>query len=88
LLQNHPNPFNPETEIRFELPEASRVVVKIYSMLGENIRTLADGEFAAGAHTVRWNALNDRGEKAPSGLYFYQLVTPGFTQTKRMILAK
>ncbi|MGH7451402.1 MAG: PKD domain-containing protein, partial [bacterium] len=88
VFQNYPNPFNPETQIRFALPEASHVVVKIFSMLGENIRTLADGEFAAGTHAVRWNAQNERGEKVPSGVYFYQLVTPGFTETKRMILAK
>ncbi|MCI0694202.1 PKD domain-containing protein [candidate division KSB1 bacterium] len=88
LLQNYPNPFNPETEIRFQLPEASHVTVKIFNTLGENIRTLVDSDFAAGTHAVRWNARNERGEKAPSGVYFYQLVTPRFTETKRMILAK
>ncbi|MGH7451660.1 MAG: T9SS type A sorting domain-containing protein, partial [bacterium] len=88
LEQNYPNPFNPSTEIRFALPEASRVTVKIFSMLGENVRTLADGEFAAGAYALRWNAQNDRGEKVPSGVYFYQLVTSRYKETKRMILAK
>jgi hypothetical protein len=88
LSQNYPNPFNPTTDIRFALPEASRVTLKIFSTLGENIRTLAEGEFAAGVYALQWNAQNDRGEKVPSGVYFYQLVTPGFTTTKRMILAK
>jgi hypothetical protein len=88
LSQNYPNPFNPETEIRFALPEASHVTVKIFNTLGETIRTLADKDFAAGSHSVRWNAQNDRGGKVPSGMYFYQLVTPNFTETKRMILAK
>jgi Bacterial surface protein, Ig-like domain/FlgD Ig-like domain/FG-GAP repeat/K319L-like, PKD domain len=88
LEQNYPNPFNPETEIRFALPEAGHVTVKIFNTLGETVRTLTDQDFAAGTHAVRWNAQNDRGQKVPSGLYFYQLVTQRFTETKRMILAK
>ncbi len=88
LSQNYPNPFNPTTDIRFELPETGHVTVKIFSVLGENIRTLADTDFPAGVYVVGWNAQNERGEKVPSGVYFYQLVTPSFTATKRMILAK
>jgi hypothetical protein len=88
LSQNYPNPFNPTTEIRFQLPEAGHVVLKIFNTLGENIVTLVDEDFAVGTHTVRWNAQNARGEKVPSGVYFYQLNTSGFTETKRMILAK
>jgi hypothetical protein len=88
LSQNYPNPFNPSTGIRFQLPEAGHVVLKIFNTLGENIRTLVEGEFGAGVYALRWNAQNDRGEKVPSGVYFYQLVTPSFTATKRMILAK
>ncbi|MGH7602214.1 MAG: FlgD immunoglobulin-like domain containing protein, partial [bacterium] len=88
LAQNFPNPFNPETEIRFQLPEASHVAIKIFSSMGEEIRTLLDGEFAAGVHAVRWNAQNNRGEKVSSGVYFYRLVTPNFTATRRMFLAK
>lgn len=95
LAQNYPNPFsangtfgNPTTEIRFAVPEVSHVVVKIFNTLGETVRTLAEGEFAAGIHSVRWNAQNDRGELVPSGMYFYRVVTPNFTETKRMILAK
>jgi flagellar hook assembly protein FlgD len=64
------------------------VTVKIFNTLGETVRTLADKDFAAGTHAVRWNAQNERGEIVPSGMYFYQLVTPSFTETKRMILAK
>ncbi|MGH7454210.1 MAG: FlgD immunoglobulin-like domain containing protein, partial [bacterium] len=78
----------PTTDIRFALPEAGHVVLKIFNTLGENIRTLADKDFPAGSHTVRWNAQNDRGEKVPSGVYFYQLVTSNFTETRRMVLAK
>jgi hypothetical protein len=95
VFQNYPNPFsangtfgNPQTEIRFQLPEAGRVSVTIFNTLGETVRTLADKDFAAGTHTVRWNARDDRGTKVPSGMYFYQLATQHFSETKRMILAK
>ncbi|MGH7601990.1 MAG: T9SS type A sorting domain-containing protein, partial [bacterium] len=88
LSQNYPNPFNPTTDIRFALPEAGHVVLKIFNTLGENIVTLVDEDFAVGAHTVHWNAQNARGQKVPSGVYFYQLNTSGFTETKRMVLAK
>jgi hypothetical protein len=88
LAQNYPNPFNPETEIRFALPQASHVTLKIFNTLGETVRILADKDFAAGVHILRWNAENERGEKMASGMYFYQLVTPSFTKANRMILTK
>ena len=88
LEQNYPNPFNPDTEIRFQLPEASHALVKIFNNLGEEVRTLADREFAAGLHSLRWNAKNDRGEKVQSGIYFYRLVTPKFSETRKMVLTK
>ncbi len=88
LEQNYPNPFNPETEIRFQLPEASHVMVKIFNSLGEVVRTLADGDFAAGSHALHWNARNYRGEKVQSGIYFCRMVTSKFSDTRKMILAK
>ncbi len=88
LMQNYPNPFNPETEILFQLPEASEVVVKIFNTLGAEIRTLADGGFAAGSHALLWDGRNHRGEKVQSGVYFYRLATPEFNATRKMILAK
>ncbi len=88
IFQNYPNPFNPETEIRFQLPEASHVTVMILNTLGEAIRTLAEGEFAAGTHSVRWNAQNERGVTVPSGVYFYQVSTPRFNALRRMVLIK
>jgi len=88
LGQNYPNPFNPETEIRFAVPETGRVTVKIFNTLGEEIRTLVDGDYATGLHVVRWNGQNYRGEKVPSGVYFYQMITPRFKESKKMLLAK
>jgi hypothetical protein len=88
VLQNYPNPFNPTTEIGFQLPEANHVVVTIFNAIGEVIHTVADGEFAAGTHVVRWNARDQKGIRVPSGVYFYRVSTSGFTVTKRMVLAK
>jgi hypothetical protein len=88
LSQNYPNPFNPETEIRFELPEATHVVVKIFDTVGDEIRTLADADFSPGVHRLHWNAKNQWGKSVPSGVYFYRLSTPRFSETKSMILAK
>jgi hypothetical protein len=88
LLQNYPNPFNPETQIRFELPDARHVVIKIFNSLGSEVRTLADGEYAAGRHELRWDGQNAQGEKVPSGVYFYQMRSSNFKETKSMLLAK
>jgi flagellar hook assembly protein FlgD len=87
-LQNHPNPFNPETEISFRLPEAGHVVVKIFNTLGEEIRTFADAQFEAGDHSLRWDGKDNQGNSVSSGIYFYQLRAGEFKQTKRMNLLR
>jgi len=86
LEQNYPNPFNPETEIRFQLPEATHVVVKIFNTLGEEIRTLADGLYEAGYHNLRWDGKDKNGNPLSSGVYLYQLRAKTFSQIKKMIL--
>ncbi len=83
LLQNQPNPFNPTTTIGFILPERSRIVLKIYNALGQEIRTLADEEYSDGAHRVTWDAGN-----LPSGVYFCRLTTPVNSETRKMILMR
>ena len=85
LGQNFPNPFNPSTQIRFTLPKANKVTLKVYSVLGQELATLADGErFTSGSHTVKLDA----GEWS-SGIYFYRLSTAdGFSQTRSMSLVK
>ncbi|MGH7492262.1 MAG: Ig-like domain-containing protein [bacterium] len=88
LEQNYPNPFNPETEIRFQIPEASHVVIKIYNTLGHEIVTLADGRYDAGYHRVRWNGKNSSGRVLASGVYFYQLRTSSFNQVRQMNLLR
>lgn len=86
LLQNQPNPFSPETRIRFELPQGGEVELGIYSPDGRLVRTLVTGQRAAGRHTVRWDGLDDAQRKVSGGVYFYNLAAPGIEESRRMIL--
>lgn len=86
LFQNQPNPFSPETQIRFELPQAGRVELEIYDVSGRLIRTLVNQEQDAGSHLVNWDGRNDAGRKVPGGVYFYNLTAPGIEESRRMIL--
>jgi hypothetical protein len=88
LLQNYPNPFNPETEMRFQLPEAGYVVVKIFNINGEEIRTLVEAEHEAGYHRVRWNGKDKNGDPVASGIYLYQLRAGNFSQVRKMSLLR
>jgi len=86
LEQNRPNPFNPETQITFALPEATRVRLVVFNLLGQHIATLVDRELPAGTHTCHWSAVDKEGRRLPSGLYLYRLECPGFQATRKMIL--
>ena len=93
LLQNYPNPFNPETWIPYRLSEAGPVSLSIYNASGKLIRTLSLGYQSAGFYQNReraayWDGRNTLGERVASGVYFYQLVTPSFQQTRRMLILK
>ena len=93
LYQNYPNPFNPETFIPYQLASDSDVTIKIYDVSGKFVRTLNIGQRKAGLYIDRkkaahWDGKNQQGERATSGIYFYQLVTDGFSTTKRMLLVK
>ncbi len=93
LLQNYPNPFNPETWIPYQLSENSPVSVSIYDTTGVLVRTLSLGIQSAGFYNSReraayWDGRNDAGERVTSGLYFYQLRTPSFHQTRRLVIVK
>ncbi len=88
LLQNYPNPFNPSTTIEYRLPVRSEVELSIYNILGQRVKTLVSGPQSAGDHTVVWNATSDSGRRVATGIYFYRLKTPGFVQTKKMLLMK
>ena len=93
LLQNYPNPFNPETWIPYQLSEDSPVSVSIYDTTGQLIRTLLVGYQSAGFYNSRdraayWDGRNAFGEPVASGIYFYQLTTPSFQQTRRLVILK
>jgi hypothetical protein len=73
LTQNYPNPFNPTTEIQYTLPAAGKVTLKIFNVLGEQVRLLVDEFKPAGQYTVVWDGKNNAGETIASGIYIYQI---------------
>ena len=83
LLQNYPNPFNPVTEIKFTLPEAARVTLRVYNIIGQEVASLINGIEEAGFHSAKFE-----GSNLPSGTYIYRLQTGSFIQTKKMLLLK
>ena len=89
LEQNYPNPFNPSTTISFFLPVKNQISVKIYDMLGKEIRTLIDNQdYPAGASRITWDGRNNAGQPASSGTYFYSLIYGNFKLTQKMMLLK
>jgi polyvinyl alcohol dehydrogenase (cytochrome) len=88
LSQNYPNPFNPTTKIRFSIPEASSVSLKIYDNTGQLIKTLVNGNLEAGDHSFQWDAKNDNGQEVSAGVYLYRITAGNYIDTKQMILMK
>ena len=86
LSQPYPNPFNPITSFRYELPEKSHVTIEIYDMLGREVRTLVNTTQDAGFNSVIWNATNDYGKPVSAGVYLYQIHAGDFRQTRKMVL--
>ncbi|MDG2266065.1 MAG: T9SS type A sorting domain-containing protein [Candidatus Marinimicrobia bacterium] len=83
LGQNYPNPFNPTTHIRFNIPETANTKLTVFNVMGEEVATLVNSVMQAGGHTVSWNA-----SSMPTGVYFYQLESANFSQTKKLLLVK
>jgi hypothetical protein len=83
LSQNYPNPFNPSTTFRYSIPQTSKVVIKVYDILGNEIVTLMDEEKSIGTYELTWNAAS-----LSSGVYFYQLKAGEYTAVKKMILLR
>jgi len=88
LLGNYPNPFNPETTIAFEVPEASRVSLRIYNVQGQQVRNLFEGKIDAGRHQMVWDGTNDPGANVTSGIYFYVLKTGAISISRKMALVE
>lgn len=91
LSQSYPNPFNPVAVIQFTVGSeqpSSHITLKIYNITGQLVRTLVDVERTPGNYTVIWDGKNNSGEEVASGIYFYQLNSASFKETKRAVLIK
>ena len=88
LKDNYPNPFNPSTTIRYDLPTAALVNIVIYDITGREVARPLSSAQNPGYHSVIWNSKNFNGESVAAGIYFYQIQTKEFVQTKKMLLLK
>ncbi len=88
LEQNYPNPFNPQTRIGYSLPKTTAVSIIIYNAIGQRVSTLINQTQTAGRYIVQWDGTNERGQHVPSGLFFYQLKTPGTKLVRKMLLLR
>lgn len=89
LFDNYPNPFNPTTNIKFQLPEAQRIRLAVYDLNGSLVRTLAnDMLYSSGEHIVSWDATDNAGNRVATGIYLYRFQAGKFTKTGKMILVK
>jgi hypothetical protein len=86
LLDNYPNPFNPKTTVRYVIPQAGHVKIKVYGPTGRTVRTLVDSQEYAGAHSVVWNGQDDLGRDVASGVYYYRLEAGERVETRKMVL--
>ncbi|MDY6914761.1 MAG: FlgD immunoglobulin-like domain containing protein [Candidatus Cloacimonadota bacterium] len=87
-VNNYPNPFNPQTTIRFQTNQNTNVKVTIYNLKGEKVTTLQNGYLSAGNHNIVWDGRNRMGKDVTSGIYFYKISTPQYSKTQKMILLK
>ena len=88
IYNNYPNPFNPITNISYDLFEATNVTIFIHNMMGKVVKTLVNEEQEKGRKIVEWDATNNDGNKVSSGMYFYNMQTSEFSQTKKMLFLK
>jgi hypothetical protein len=88
LIGNFPNPFNPETVIRFALKTDDDVLIEIFNIKGQLINTLVNGFMREGYHQVIWNGRDESGNPVGSGIYFYRLIAGEYVSIRRMVLMK
>ena len=88
LHENYPNPFNPSTTLRFDLPEVNDITLTIYNMLGQKVKVFNMQSAPSGYHALKWNATNDYGDPVGAGVYLYQLQAKDFVKTRKMVLLK
>jgi hypothetical protein len=83
LYNNYPNPFNPVTSIKFDVPKKTFVNIEVFNAIGQRVSQLVNMDLPAGKYNIDWDA-----SAYPSGIYFYRIVTSGFTDTRKMVLVK
>jgi hypothetical protein len=88
LYQNAPNPFNPTTTIRFDLPRPVHVKLCVYNVKGDLVSTLVDRHMVEGRKEIAWTATSDQGNTVASGIYFYRLAAGDFVRTRKMVLLR
>lgn len=88
LHPNYPNPFNPSTNLRFDLPEAGDLYLTIYDFVGREVSRPAEGYHKAGYHVITWDGRDRNGVALPSGVYVARMVSPGFSKSIKMVLLK
>ena len=88
LYQNYPNPFNPTTQINFDLPKANKVILEIYNLRGQKVRTLVGGLMDTGSHSIQFDATDDKGRKLPTGIYLYLFRTNEFQEIRKLTIMK
>ena len=88
LYPNYPNPFNPVTTLRYDLPEDALVNITIYDMMGRVVKTLINDQQTTGYRSLQWNATNDAGQPVSAGVYLYQIQAGDYNSTKKMVLLK
>ena len=88
LFNNYPNPFNPSTTISYNIPIENHVRIKIYNILGKEVKTLVDQKMKPGKNVVKWNGKNNEGIKVAGGVYLYSIQVENYKQTKKMIMLK
>ena len=88
LIKNYPNPFNPLTTLKYDLPEDSFVQITVYDMLGNVVNNLVNKNQNSGSKSVQWDATNNQGEPVSAGIYLYTIQAGEFVQTKKMVLLK
>ena len=88
LYENYPNPFNPVTTIRFDVPEISDVNITVYNVLGKQVNSFDLNTMSPGTHHIKWRGIDNAGKPVSSGLYFYTIKAGDFFATKKMMLLK
>jgi photosystem II stability/assembly factor-like uncharacterized protein len=88
LFQNYPNPFNPKTTIRFSLAHSGQTSLEVFNLLGQKVKTVAEGNYGIGQYSADWDGTDDLRQPVSSGIYYYRLITPSFSAVRKMILVK